>query len=95
MQHQLAEAGEVRLEDRLGGVAEALPLGLPVAAASSYGAYWTKHDMTCLPGGAMSGSTTDWIAASMNGLSLYQPYFAASKARSTYSIVGPMLMKPP
>ncbi len=43
----------------------------------------------------MSGSTTDWIAASMNGRSLYQPYFAASKARSTYSIVGPMLRKPP
>jgi len=48
-----------------------------------YGAYCTKHDMTCLPGGAMSGSTTDWIAASMNGRSEYQPYFAASKARST------------
>src|SRR5680860_1361670 len=28
-----------------------------------YGAYCTKHDMTCLPGGAISGSTTDWIAA--------------------------------
>ena len=62
---------------------------------SSYGAYCTKHDMTCLPGGAMSGSTTDWIAASMKGRSEYQPYFAASKARSTYSIVGPMLRKPP
>jgi hypothetical protein len=33
----------------------------------------------------MSGSTTDWIAASMNGSSEYQPYFAASKAFSTYS----------
>ena len=43
----------------------------------------------------MSGSTTDWIAASMNGCSEYQPYFAASKARSTYSMVGPMLRKPP
>ena len=43
----------------------------------------------------MSGSTTDWIAASMKGRSQYQPYFAASKARSTYSIVGPMLRKPP
>ena len=32
-----------------------------------YGAYCTKHDMTCLPGGAMSGSTNDWIAQSMYG----------------------------
>ena len=59
-----------------------------------YGAYWTKHDMTCLPGGAMSGSTNDWIAQSMYGRWLYQPYFASSKARSRYSIDGPMLMKP-
>ena len=43
----------------------------------------------------MSGSTTDWIAASMNGFCEYQPYLASSNARSTYSIVGPMLMKPP
>ena len=43
----------------------------------------------------MSGSTTDWIAASMKGRSLYQPYLAASKACSTYSIVGPMLRNPP
>ena len=43
----------------------------------------------------MSGSTTDWMAASMNGRSEYQPYFAASKALSTYSMVGPMLRNPP
>ncbi len=42
----------------------------------------------------MSGSTTDWIAPSMNGRLLYQPYFASSKARSRYSIDGPMLTKP-
>ncbi len=44
--------------------------------------YWTKHDMTCLPGGAMSGSIVDWMAPSMYGSALYQPYFASSKARS-------------
>ena len=31
---------------------------------SLYGAYWTKHDITCLPGGAMSGSIVLWIAQS-------------------------------
>ena len=39
-------------------VSQSLPL-------SSYGAYWTKHESTCLPGGAMSGSITDCMAASM------------------------------
>ena len=56
--------------------------------------YWMKHDMTCLPGGAMSGSIVDWIAQSMYGRVEYQPYFASSKARSRYSIDGPMLVKP-
>ena len=44
--------------------------------------YCTKQDITCLPAGAMSGSIVDWMAASMYGCSLYQPYFASSKARS-------------
>ncbi len=29
---------------------------------SSYGVYWMKQDMTCLPGGAMSGSIVLWMA---------------------------------
>ena len=61
---------------------------------SLYGAYWTKHDITCLPGGAMSGSIVLWIAQSRYGRVLYQPYFASSKARSRYSIDGPMLVNP-
>ena len=32
-----------------------------------YGAYWMKQLITCLPGGAMSGSIVDWIAQSMYG----------------------------
>ena len=43
-----------------------------------YGAYWTKQLMTALPGGAMSGSTVDWIAQSRYGRFEYQPYFASS-----------------
>ena len=50
--------------------------------AARYGVYCTKQDSTCLPGGAMSGSMVDWMAQSMYGCSLYQPYFASSKARS-------------
>ena len=42
----------------------------------------------------MSGSTIDWIAQSRYGRFEYQPYFASSKARSRYSIDGPMLVKP-
>jgi hypothetical protein len=38
--------------------------------------------ITCLPGGAMSASIVDWIAQSMYGRWLYQPYFASSNARS-------------
>ena len=43
-----------------------------------YGVYWMNELMTCLPGGAMSGSIVDWIAQSMYGRELYQPYFASS-----------------
>ena len=42
----------------------------------------------------MSGSIVDWIAPSMYGRVEYQPYFASSKARSRYSIVGAMLVNP-
>ena len=59
-----------------------------------YGAYWTNELMTALPGGAMSGSTVDWIAQSRYGRFEYQPYLASSKARSRYSIDGPMFVKP-
>ena len=61
---------------------------------SLYGVYWTKQLMTALPGGAMSGSTIDWIAQSRYGRGEYQPYFASSKARSRYSIDGPMFVNP-
>ena len=59
-----------------------------------YGAYWTKHDITCLPGGAMSGSIVYWIAQSRYGRVEYQPYLPSSKARSRYSIDGPMFVNP-
>jgi glycogen debranching enzyme len=30
-----------------------------------YGAYWTKHDITCFPGGAIDGSTSVGMMQSM------------------------------
>ena len=61
-------------------VAEGLAVVVPRAEAGSrlYGAYWTKQLMTCLPGGAMVGSTRVGMIMSMYGLRLKRPYLASS-----------------
>ena len=41
---------------------------VPSSGASLYGAYWTKQLMTCLPGGAIVGSTSVGMIMSMYGL---------------------------
>ena len=51
---------------------------VPSSGASLYGAYWTKQLMTCLPGGAIDGSTRVGMIMSMYGLRLKCPYFASS-----------------
>src|SRR5688500_12150222 len=45
-------------------------------SARWYGAYWTKHDMTCLPGGATLGSVSDGMTMSMYGRREKRPYLA-------------------
>ena len=50
----------------------------PRLGSSLYGAYWTKQLMTCLPGGAIWGSTRVGMIMSMYGLRLQWPYFASS-----------------
>src|SRR5215475_13333393 len=55
---------------------------------SLYGAYCTKHDMTCLPGGATDGSVSDGITMSMYGRREKLPYLASSYAFSMYSTLG-------
>jgi hypothetical protein len=60
-------------------VAERLALLVPVAVLQvSYGAYCTKHDITCLPGGATDGSVSDGMTMSMYGRRENRPYFASS-----------------
>ena len=51
-------------------------------SASLYGAYCTKHDIVCLPGGAMEGSTSVGMMQSTYGRRLKRPYFASSYACS-------------
>src|SRR5437667_10295684 len=51
---------------------------VPSSGASLYGAYWTKQLMTCLPGGAMDGSTSVGMIMSMYGYSEKWPYLASS-----------------
>ena len=51
---------------------------VPRLGSSLYGAYWTKQLMTCLPGGAIWGSTSVGMIMSMYGLRLQWPYFASS-----------------
>ena len=51
---------------------------VPSSGASLYGAYWTKQLMTCLPGGAIDGSTRVGMIMSMYGFRLKWPYFASS-----------------
>src|SRR6266508_6071780 len=59
-----------------------------VPDASVYGAYCTKHDRMCLPGGATDGSVSVGITMSMYGRLEKSPYFAWSYARSMYSTLG-------
>src|SRR6185503_11282955 len=54
------------------------PAGPPRDSSSWYGAYWTKQLMTCLPGGAIDGSTRVGMTMSMYGFALKRPYFASS-----------------
>ena len=44
--------------------------------ASVYGAYCTKHERMCLPGGATDGSVSVGITMSMYGRRENSPYFA-------------------
>ena len=51
---------------------------VPSSGASLYGAYWTKQLTTCLPGGAIVGSTRVGMIMSMYGFFEKWPYFASS-----------------
>ena len=51
-------------------------------SARWYGAYCTKQLITCLPGGAIVGSTSVGMMMSMYGRADGRPYFASSYARS-------------
>ena len=50
--------------------------------------------MTCLPGGAIAGSTSVGMIASMYGRRENRPYLASSYARSMYSTDGEKLIAP-
>ncbi|MNC92768.1 hypothetical protein D3C83_92590 [compost metagenome] len=43
-----------------------------------YGAYCTKHDITCFPGGASVASVSDGMTMSMYGRRENRPYLASS-----------------
>ena len=47
-------------------------------SARWYGAYCTKQLITCLPGGAIVGSTSVGMMQSMYGRAEGRPYFASS-----------------
>ena len=68
------------LRDRVDdGVAERLALARPRCVPRRwYGAYCTKHDIMCLPGGATDGSVSVGITMSMYGRRENRPYFASS-----------------
>src|SRR6266852_3586506 len=59
-----------------------------------YGAYCTKHDITCLPGGATEGSVNVGITMSTYGCEDQCPYFASSYAFSMYSTLGEIDIAP-
>src|SRR5208337_1292041 len=58
------------------------------------GAYCTKHDSTCFPGGATDGSVNEGITMSMYGCREKLPYLASSYARSIYSTDGEIEIAP-
>src|SRR6266550_8973887 len=62
--------------------------------ARSYGAYCTKHERMCLPGGATDGSVSVGITMSMYGRREKFPYLASSYARSMYSTLGEIEIAP-
>ena len=62
--------------------AKASPIRSQPGPRSVYGAYCTKMDIRCRPGGATVGSTTEGIVHSSTGRSDGRPYFASSYARS-------------
>src|SRR5208282_5710187 len=62
--------------------------------ASLYGAYCTKHDKMCLPGGASDVSVSVGITMSMYGCEDQCPYFASSYAFSMYSTLGEIDIAP-
>ena len=67
---------------------------VPSPSASLYGAYCTKQESTCLPGGATDGSVRLGITMSIYGRREKWPYFASSYARSMYSTLGEIEIAP-
>src|SRR5213594_2949038 len=67
---------------------------VPSPSASLYGAYCTKQESTCLPGGATDGSVRLGITISIYGRREKWPYFASSYARSMYSTLGEIEIAP-
>src|SRR5262252_6991441 len=65
-----------------------------VPSANLYGAYCTKQESTCFPGGATDGSVKLGITMSMYGRREYRPYLASSYARSMYSMLGEIEIAP-
>src|SRR5579862_5153516 len=61
---------------------------------SLYGAYCTKHERMCFPGGATEGSVKVGMTMSMYGLREKLPYLASSYARSMYSTLGEIEIAP-
>src|SRR5580704_12032341 len=59
-----------------------------------YGAYCTKQERMCLPGGATEGSVSVGMTMSMYGRREKLPYLASSYARSIYSTLGEIEIAP-
>src|SRR3979490_346912 len=62
--------------------------------ASLYGAYCTKQERICLPGGASDVSVRVGITMSMYGWDDQCPYFPSSYAFSMYSTLGEIAVAP-
>jgi hypothetical protein len=79
MQDDVADVRRVLAIVSIDGVAEVVSLARPRCLSLKwYGAYCTKHDITCLPGGATLGSVSEGITMSMYGRGEKRPYLAAS-----------------